>query len=212
MKKLIKISGEEKKKQKIQPPPTKIIFEYPSSNTEEFIKKLYEEMGLQELSNGIECMEKEVESTFSKNLDFYIKEEALKKMVLHCYEMAKERKEAMGFLIGDVKYWDREYSVVYDIATTSLDASPFYVRFDREAFENLFDKLDEIEYEYILIGWYHSHLGYTSFMSSIDLETQKKYFNQPFHAAIVLDPIAKDMKAFRLMNGDCVEIPFAIFK
>ncbi len=209
---MIKINGEEKKELLRQKPPSKIIFEYPKENIEEFIKKNYKEMELDDIVNGIDSMEGEIKSPLIEKLDFYIKEEAFKKMLLHCYKMALEKKEAMGFLIGDIKYWNREYSIVYDVATTLLDASPFYVRFNKESFENLFDILDEIDYEYVLVGWYHSHVGYSSFMSSIDLETQKKYFNKPFHAAIVLDPITKDMKAFRLINDKCIEIPYAIFR
>lgn len=211
MKKVIKIDGEEKKRHKLQPPPTRIVFEYPKEKVEDFVRKEYKEMGLSKLENAMECEEKEVHSSFFGKLDFYIKEDAFKKMLSHCHKMASEHKEAMGFLIGDIKYWDEEYSVVYEIATASLDSSPFYVRFSREAFEELFDKLDEIEYEYILVGWYHSHVGYTSFMSGIDLETQKKYFNQPFHAAVVIDPIKMEVKAFRLHNDECIEIPYAVF-
>ncbi len=209
---MIKINSEEKKKHKLQPPPSRIIFRYPENKIEEYIEKKYKEMKLDTLHDVAECTEKEVRTTFFRKLNFYIKEDAFEGMLIHCHEMAFHGKEAMGFLIGDIKYWENEYSVVYEIATASLDASPFYVRFRREAFEELFDKLDEIEYEYILVGWYHSHLGYSSFMSGIDLETQKKYFNKSFHAAVVVDPIKKEVKAFRLKNGECIEIPYAIFK
>ena len=49
-------------------------------------------------------------------------------------------------------------------------------------------------------------------MSSIDMETQRTYFTQPYHAALVVDPITREMKAFRIINEECVEIPYAIFR
>jgi proteasome lid subunit RPN8/RPN11 len=206
---MIKIDEEIRKKYKIQPPPQNIIFEYGKKD----IGKYMQEKGFTiESMHSLNCREERIETVFQEELDFYIKEEACEKILEHCHSMALKDKEAMGFLIGDIKYWNGLYSIVYDIATASLDASPVYVRFRREAFEEIFDKLDEIGYEYVMVGWYHSHLGYSSFMSSIDLDTQKKYFNQPFHAALVVDPITREMKAFRLIENECREIPYAIFK
>lgn len=205
---MVKINGEEKKRFRRYPPPENIIFEYPKNKIEDFMEKrgFYIENKF-----FLEGKEEKVESRFQKKLNFYIGAKAIEKILKHCKEMASEGKEAMGFLIGDVKYWDGEYSVVYDIATASLISSPVYVKFRKEAFEEIFNKLDEIEYEYVIVGWYHSHLGYSSFMSKIDLETQKKYFNKSFHASMVIDPIKKEVKAFRLYRDECVEIPYAIF-
>jgi len=205
---MVKISGEEKKKYKIQPPPANIIFEYGKDD----IAKYMEENGFAVMGERKRAEEEKVESRWQGELDFYIREKACHKFLRHCYEMALHGKEAMGFLIGDVRQWNGIYSIVHDAITASLDASPVYVRFSKEAYEEIFDKLDEIDYEYVIVGWYHSHLGYTSFMSSIDIETQRKYFNQPFHAAIVVDPIEKQMKSFRLINNECIEIPYAIFR
>ncbi|HEC88645.1 MAG TPA: hypothetical protein ENI52_04955 [Thermoplasmata archaeon] len=206
---MVKINGEEKKRFHRERPPEKIIFEYPKNKIKDFI----ENKGFYIEFKFFKEREKErVESHLQNKLDFYINERAMEKILKHCNEMALTGKEAMGFLIGDVKYWDGEYSVVYDIATASLLSSSIYVRFRKEAFEEIFNKLDEIEYEYVLIGWYHSHLGYSSFMSKIDMETQIKYFNKPFHASLVIDPIKKEVKVFRLYMGKCVEIPYAIFR
>ena len=93
-----------------------------------------------------------------------------------------------------------------------LESTSVSVRFQRDAFEDLFDRLDEIKYDYILLGWYHSHVGYSSFMSEVDIDTQSKMFTQPFHAALVVDPVNLEMKAFRLADGKCMEIPYAIFR
>ncbi|HEC76117.1 MAG TPA: hypothetical protein ENI33_02515 [Thermoplasmatales archaeon] len=206
---MVKINGEEKKRFCREHPPKKIIFEYPKNKMKDFIEK----KGFHVENKFFREKEEErIESKLQTKLNFYIKEEAMEKILKHCKEMAIEGKEALGFLIGDVKYWGGEYSVVYDIATASLLSSSIYVRFKKEAFEEIFNKLDEIEYEYVLIGWYHSHLGYSSFMSKIDMETQIKYFNKPFHASMVVDPIKKEVKVFRLYGDECVEIPYAIFR
>ncbi len=209
--KMVRIDGEIKKKYDIKPPPQNLIFEYGKDD----IGKFMEEKGYameKKYARRSDEEEKRIDALLQNQLDFYIQENAMEKIMKHSYEMALNGTEAMGLLIGDVKYWDGIYSVVYDIATAPLEASSVYVRFHRDAFEELFNVLDEIEYEYVLLGWYHSHLGYSSFMSSIDLETQRKYFVQPFHAALVVDPVTRELKAFRIVNEECVEIPYAIFR
>jgi len=206
---MVKIEKEEKKERKIKRTPEEIILYYPKDDIKKFIEKIYEEKNLKEL-------EGKPRNSFYypliDELDFYIKKDAFEKIILHSYEMAKEGKEAMGFIIGDVFYWDKEYTCVFDIITASLDSSSFHVKFKREAFEEIFNKMDEIKYDYILVGWYHSHPGYSSFMSEIDLDTQKNYFNKKFHASIVVDPINKEARAFRLIHEKCFEIPYVLFK
>ena len=206
---MVKIDREKRREMEMAPPPAAHIC---MPGDKSFLQEKYAKLGLKKFEKLILSDEKEVESGTSNEIDFYIKEDAFDKMLKHCYDMAVEGNEAMGFLVGDVRQWEGTYSVVYDVATASLDSSPFHVRFSRDAFEELFDKLDDIEYDYIILGWYHSHVGYTSFMSGIDIQTQMKYFRQPFHAAIVIDPINIEAKAFRILNKKCIEVPYAIFR
>ena len=206
---MVKIEREQKKIARLLPPPPEKYVCMPDGN--EFMKIKYEELGLKRFDKILPSDEEKVSTKMGSEVDFFIKEEAMEKIILHSYEMGTEGKEAMGFLLGDVRKWGHEYSIAFDAVTGSLDATPYSVKFSREAFEELFDKLDEIDYEYIIVGWYHSHVGYTSFMSGIDIETQKKYFNKPFHIAMVIDPINLEAKAFKLVGNECIEIPYAIF-
>ncbi len=207
--KMVKIEKEEKKERKIAPMAGEIIF-YSKDDIKKLIERIYEEENLEEIGSRKNSIS--FDYPFFDELDFYIKNDAFKKMILHSYEMAKEEKEAMGFIIGDLFYWEKEYTVAFDIITAPLDSSSFNVKFKRGAFEEIFDKLDEIKCDYILVGWYHSHPGYSSFMSGIDLDTQKNYFNKKFHASIVIDPVNMEARAFRIINEECFEIPYAIFK
>lgn len=43
----------------------------------------------------------------------------------------------------------------------------------------------------VCLGWFHSHPGYSVFLSDHDLFLHKNYFTQPWHTAFVLDPCAK---------------------
>jgi proteasome lid subunit RPN8/RPN11 len=142
----------------------------------------------------------------------YIDKTALDKMINHCKENAKSGLEVMGFLVGEVFRWeDFLYSIIKDVITTDLQSTEISVRFDSEGFELLFEKLDSLDYDYIILGWYHSHPNLGCFMSQKDVDTQKRMFNMPFHSAIVLDPIKEELKIYKLEEDDYKEVPFGIY-
>ena len=148
-----------------------------------------------------------------KPFDVYLSATAEKKIRQHAEKEAPRRLEVMGFLLGEVKEWrGQEYVVVRDVVTTELKSSSSKVRFDPEGFPKLFGNLDDSGFDYVLVGWYHSHPGHTCFLSRTDLETQRRMFDQPYHTAIVIDPINQDMKAFRLSGNGYDEAAFAVFE
>lgn len=142
----------------------------------------------------------------------YISDLAERKMREHAAGQAQERLEVMGFLLGEVRIWNgATYVLVRDTATTGLKSSSSKVRFDPSAFPKLFAELDDQGFDYILVGWYHSHPGHTCFLSRTDLETQTKFFSQPYHVAVVVDPVNEEARAFRLEGGGYSEVPFAVY-
>ncbi len=144
--------------------------------------------------------------------DVYLSVTAEEKIRRHAVREAPNRLEVMGFLLGEVSSWKgRAYSVVRDVGTTELKSTSSKVRFDPEAFPKLFHELDSSGFDYILVGWYHSHPGHSCFLSRTDLETQRTMFDQPYHAALVIDPIKRDIKTFRLVPGGYEESSFAVF-
>jgi proteasome lid subunit RPN8/RPN11 len=141
----------------------------------------------------------------------YLSEKAEHKIRLHAMKEAPRRLEVMGFLLGEVSSWKGvTYAVVRDVGTTGLKSSSSKVRFDPEALPKLFHELDGSGFDYILVGWYHSHPGHTCFLSRTDLDTQRAMFNEPYHAALVIDPINQDIKTFRLAGDGYEEVPFAV--
>ena len=147
----------------------------------------------------------------------------MKSLMSHCEEQAQVGLEALGFLSGSVFSWKgRTFTVVRDALTAPLEATAVHVRFDRTGFVGLFKQLDKLDYEYIIVGWYHSHPGYGCFMSDTDQQTQMAGFSERFHAALVVDPVKKQMMAFRMTRGPRTvqgkeyvvpyeEVPFALY-
>lgn len=157
-----------------------------------------------------EIYEKHLSKRFAFPL--YLSKTAEEKIRNHSLHFMREDLEVMGFLLGDVyKHNGRNYSVARDVATTNLDSSSVSVKFQREGFQSLFQKLNDFPFDYVLVGWYHSHPGHGCFMSQKDLETQKKMFKEDFHSSIVIDPVKMEIEAYGLEGGDCLVRPFTVF-
>ena len=189
---LIKISGEVKNEIHEIDPPEHIAFNYTPYKTQssvlnQFLSDRFKDLDLLNIKVDLEGKESAVETYSDTDLDFYISDFA--------------RRQWRG----------KKFSIVHDAITSDLDSTNVSVRFQRDAFEKLFDSLDEIPYDYVLVGWYHSHPGFSSFMSHVDVDTQMRIFNKPFHAAIVIDPLSLELKSFRMRQEKCIEIPYAVF-
>ena len=144
----------------------------------------------------------------------YVSDIAEAKIREHAVKEAPRRLEVLGFLLGEVSTWKHSiYVTCRDVVTTRLRSTSSKVKFNPDAFPNLFLQLDDSGFDYILVGWYHSHPGHTCFLSRTDLETQRSMFDQPYHTALVIDPVNQDIKAFRLSSGapGYEEIPFALY-
>ena len=144
--------------------------------------------------------------------DLYLSKLAEEKIRNHAMSRLDPRMEIMGLLLGTVyRHREREYVLVRDVATTDLDASLISVRFDRLGFEKLFESLDDSGFDYVIVGWYHSHPGHGCFLSQTDVDTQVSMFNRPFHSALVIDPVAMEIETFKVENGRSLHRPFAVY-
>lgn len=146
-----------------------------------------------------------------KGYELYISKLAEEKIRNHACSTSSSRLEVMGLLLGNVfRSNGTEYALVRDVATTDLDSSSVRVKFSRDGMERLFASLEDAGFNYLIVGWYHSHPGHRCFMSPTDVETQRGLFSKRFHSAVVIDPINKEMEAFYLEGGKVRSRPFAI--
>jgi proteasome lid subunit RPN8/RPN11 len=144
--------------------------------------------------------------------DLYLSKLAEEKLRNHALSRLSPRMEVMGLLLGTLyRHQGREYVLARDIVTTDLDASLVSVRFDRSGFEKLFDSLDDSGFDYIIVGWYHSHPGHGCFLSKTDVDTQVSMFDRPFHSALVIDPVNMEIETFKVIDGRSLHRPFAIY-
>ena len=149
-----------------------------------------------------------------ERVELYISQTCFQKMVNHCNAFREEAIEVMGLLLGDVFQWrNHVYTVAEDtVAADAEDSTATSVRFGNTGLDEVARALDEMQYEYLIVGWYHSHPGFTTFLSDMDLETQKKNFSKPYHATIVIDPVNKQFRSYKVVDDRCVEKRFSLFE
>jgi len=142
--------------------------------------------------------------------DIFVSEEAISDMLEHAAQSAMNNEEAMGLLAGSVhKDKDNIYAIVTKAVTSGLLSDNVSVRFDPSDMETLFDALDRLDFEYVIVGWYHSHLGIGCFMSETDVSTHASAFGASGYA-IVIDPIKEELKVFKGSDNGPVEASMVV--
>jgi len=142
----------------------------------------------------------------------YVNKHAEAKMRNHALAYRSKKLEVMGLLLGEVRTWQgQEYVLVRDIVTTDLDATSVSVKFDSGSFKKLFENLDDVGFDYVVVGWYHSHPGYGCFMSETDLKTHSGIFVSPHQVAIVIDPLKFQIEAFRIHEEKGQIVQFKVY-
>ena len=142
----------------------------------------------------------------------YVNKHAEAKMRNHALAFRNQKLEVMGLLLGEVRTWDgQEYILVRDVVTTDLDATSVSVKFDSNSFQKLFENLDDAGFDYVLVGWYHSHPGYGCFMSETDLATHQGVFISKHQLAIVIDPLNFQIEGFRVRDGEALLVKFLVY-
>lgn len=111
------------------------------------------------------------------------------------HAMTSLRREVAGFMIGpppeqqpNGRYTVHVAQMIPAEHTIMQGAS---VTYTHESWRTIHDWLSENypNEEQIILGWYHTHPGFGIFLSNMDLFIHKNFFSQPWHVALVLDPV-----------------------
>ena len=128
----------------------------------------------------------------------YLHDDVVSSMAKRSMAGALRRREDMGLLLGELAM-DPEgmgYTVAMDLLTGPLEASPVSVKFKLEGLIQVARGLDDLDYDYVIVGWYHTHLDLGCFLSEKDLRTQRGGFPHPHQVAVVVDPMRDEAAAF----------------
>ena len=130
---------------------------------------------------------------------------ALGKVIKHA--LMNLDREVAGLLVG--KYLKKQDVLeVWDAITGDQKSTSAFVYLQEETMAATAEWLMRERHGLYIVGWYHTHPGFDVFLSSIDIETQKRYQMMfPKAIAMVVDPVTyartrklRDLrvKAFRI--------------
>jgi proteasome lid subunit RPN8/RPN11 len=100
-------------------------------------------------------------------------------------------REVGGVLLGDVRL--DEHGQMYVYVTHSLKAEftsegHGHVTFSHETWLHIHATHETLYPDKAIVGWYHTHPGWTIFLSPWDLFIHQNFFKQPWQIALVIDP------------------------
>ena len=98
--------------------------------------------------------------------------------------------EVGGFLLGGYHVWAGHRYVDIDVQVPALKAksAKTHLTFSNDA-QREFHAIAAQRYpDKLVLGWVHSHPGYSVFLSEYDLFIQRGFFASPHHVAVVVDP------------------------
>jgi hypothetical protein len=122
-----------------------------------------------------------------------------------------ENQVEQGGLILGRPFKDPRTNFVWALGELSMPAlaatgSMAALEFSHKCWRDLLGRLDivneECRSELHVVGWYHTHPRHLSvFMSGTDQYTQRRFFQEDWHFAIVINPQEKSWRAFNGRNS-----------
>ncbi len=120
-------------------------------------------------------------------------------------------REVGGVLLGEVRHDERGqmYVVVaHAIKAEFADETRGHLTFTRKTWLNIHALREQHYPTEEIVGWYHTHPGWTIFLSPWDLFIHQNFFRQPWQIALVIDP-ALDRAGFFVWKDNQVNQPHA---
>ncbi len=120
-------------------------------------------------------------------------------------------REVGGVLLGDVRR--DEKNSLYLVVTHALPAefaneTRGHLTFTQNTWLKIHQTREAQYPDKAIVGWYHTHPGWTIFLSHWDLFIHQNFFKQPWQIALVIDP-SLDRAGFFVWKGNQVDKPDA---
>ncbi len=121
------------------------------------------------------------------------------------------QREVGGILLGDVRRDEQGW--LYLVVTHALPAefaneARGHLTFTQNTWVKIHRTRESLHPDKTIVGWYHTHPGWTIFLSKWDLFIHQNFFKQPWQIALVIDP-SLDRAGFFVWKGGAVDNPDA---
>lgn len=128
----------------------------------------------------------------------YVDLDVMRDMEAHA--SSNTRVELGGVMLGrqHVDAKGRPFVVITDcLRAENYEATKSSFTFTHETWSEITRRRREFHPELEMVGWYHTHPGWSVFLSGMDLFICNHFFNRPLDVALVIDPCQQDRGWFQ---------------
>ncbi len=119
--------------------------------------------------------------------------------------------ELGGFLVGGYYLDRRPYvEVQHFLPAAGVTSGHFSLKFTHATWSNLNRQINEEFQSRRVVGWQHTHPGFSVFLSRHDLFIHRNFFNQPWQIALVVDPRRQEFGFFSWAGSEIVNNGFVL--
>lgn len=124
---------------------------------------------------------------------------------MEAHATSNTRVELGGVMLGK-QLLDND-GVPYVVITDSLRAEHYEAtkgsfKFTHDTWSRITRQRAEFHPDLEMVGWYHTHPGWSVFLSGMDLFICNNFFNRPLDVALVIDPCEQDRGWFQWTGDD----------
>ena len=119
---------------------------------------------------------------------------------MEAHALSNTRVELGGVMLGRQSIDDqgRPFVVVTDsLRAEHYEATKGSFKFTHETWSQISRQRAEFRPDLEMVGWYHTHPGWSVFLSGMDLFICNNFFNRPLDVALVIDPCEQDRGWFQ---------------
>lgn len=135
-------------------------------------------------------------------LPIYVDLDVMRDMEAHA--LSNTRVELGGVMLGKqlLDQQGNPYVVVTDsLRAEHYEATKGSFKFTHDTWSRITRQRAEFHPDLEMVGWYHTHPGWSVFLSGMDLFICNNFFNRPLDVALVIDPCEQDRGWFQ-WTGD----------
>jgi len=137
--------------------------------------------------------------TFDPNdLPIYVDLDVMRDMEAHAHD--NTRVELGGVMLGKqcIDAEGKPFVVVTDsLRARHYEATRGSFKFTHETWSQITGQRNQFHPDLEMVGWYHTHPGWTVFLSPMDLFICNNFFNRELDVALVIDPCNDDRGWFQ---------------
>lgn len=146
------------------------------------------------------------QSPYERPVEIIVEAAAWNHMNRHaCEDM---RHEAGGIMLGGIYEHDGGLVVRITTAVAARDgvSTVTSIQFTYDAWSQMERERQDHAPNEKLLGWYHTHPGFSAFFSEDDKFLHEHFFSQEWHVALVIDPVLGEHRFYRWDGGRVQEV------